>query len=334
MHLATRPWITAGVALVGTSIVAVTPVAAPRPGLPDLQVRAVQLATAFDPITEWEDVFQTASTNATAIFDDWSAAPFPVLQQVIANQEGYFQDLLSNPADISTVLTDIQDNLSAAGTALFAADPNALDVGHDGIFSLLPLFLGDDATEVQALLDFSASPLSGVLLGLVGPVISPILALNDDVSDIVTALSGATPDLTTAFDDLVNIPASLTGAFLNGYGDLDLSSLLSLLPSDLFSGVSLSSIEVAMPGLLSEGGSLFNALGLGIDLSGVTLTLDPGDAPGALGSLVDLDQSIAEALGWSGTGDPLASLLDAGTSAGSELPSLGTDLSTLLTSLF
>jgi hypothetical protein len=89
-----------------------------------------------------------------------------------------------------------------------------------------------------------------------------------------------------------------------------------------------------MPGLLSEGGSLFNALGLGIDLSGVTLTLDPGDAPGALGSLVDLDQSIAEALGWSGTGDPLASLLDAGTGAGSELPSLGTDLSTLLTSLF
>src|SRR3984885_10757433 len=109
MHLATRPWITAGIALVGNSIVAVTPVAAPRPGLPDLQVRAVQLATAFDPITEWEDVFQTASTNATAIFDDWSAAPFPVLQQVIANQEGYFQDLLSNPADISTVLTDIQD---------------------------------------------------------------------------------------------------------------------------------------------------------------------------------------------------------------------------------
>jgi hypothetical protein len=107
----------------------------------------------------------------------------------------------------------------------------------------------------------------------------------------------ATRDLTTAFDDLVNIPTSLVGAVLNGYDDLDLSSLLSLLPSDLFSGVSLSSIEVAMPGLLSEGGSLFNALGLGIDLSGVTLTLDPGHAPGALGSLVDLGQELAEAIG-------------------------------------
>lgn len=31
MHLAPRPWITAGVALVGTSIVAITPMAAPPP---------------------------------------------------------------------------------------------------------------------------------------------------------------------------------------------------------------------------------------------------------------------------------------------------------------
>ncbi len=92
---------------------------------------------------------------------------------------------------------------------------------------------------------------------------------------------------------MANIPTSLVGAVLNGYGDLDLTSL----PSDLFSRVPLSSIEVAMAGLLSEGGSLFNALGLGIDLSGVTLTLDPGDAPGALGSLVDLGQELAEAIG-------------------------------------
>ena len=319
MQLATRPWITVSVALVGAGAIAAIPMAASSPHLPDLQARAVNLTSGTDPITAWEDVLQAASTNATAIYDQFAAAPFPVLQQVIVNQSGYLEDLIKDPSSISTVLTDIENNLTAAGAAPFAADPNSLDDVHNAIFGLLPLFEGDNAAVLQPLLDFAASPLSGILLGAVGPLISPILALNDDISAIATALGGTTPDLTTAFDDLVNIPASLTGAFLNGYGDVDLSALLQLLPSDLFSGVSLSSIEVAMGGLLSEGGSLFNALGLGIDLSGVTLTLDPGEAPGALGSMVELAQVIAEAIGWSGTGDPLASLFDVGTTSTADL---------------
>lgn len=319
MELATRPWITAGIALAGAGAIVATPMAMSSPTLPDLQTRAVNLTSGVDPLTEWADVLQAAQANATGIFDQFAAAPFPVLQQEIVNQAGYLQDLIGDPSSISTVLTDIQDNLMAAGAAPFAADPGTLDIAHDGIFGLLPLFEGDNAAQFQPLLDFAASPLSGILLGAVGPLISPMLALNDDITDIGTALSGATPDLTTAFDDLVNIPASLTGAFLNGYGDVDLSALLPLLPSDLFSGVSLSSIEVAMGGLLSEGGSLFNALGLGIDLSGVTLTLSPGEAPGMLGSMVELAQVIAESIGWSGTGDPLAALFDMGANSAADL---------------
>lgn len=319
MELATRPWITAGIALAGAGAIVATPMAMSSPTLPDLQTRAVNLTSGVDPLTEWEDVLQAAQANATGIFDQFAAAPFPVLQQEIVNQVGYLQDLIGDPSSISTVLTDIQDNLMAAGAAPFAADPGTLDIAHDGIFGLLPVFEGDNAAQLQPLLDFAASPLSGILLGAVGPLISPMLALNDDITDIGTALSGATPDLTTAFDDLVNIPASLTGALLNGYGDVDLSALLPLLPSDLFSGVSLSSIEVAMGGLLSEGGSLFNALGLGIDLSGVTLTLDPGEAPGMLGSMVELAQVIAESIGWSGMGDPLAGLFDMGANTTADL---------------
>ncbi|MCV7257316.1 outer membrane porin GjpA [Mycobacterium shimoidei] len=321
MELATRPWITAGIALAGAGAIVATPMAMSSPTLPDLQTRAVNLTSGVDPLTEWADVLQAAQANATGIFDQFAAAPFPVLQQEIVNQVGYLQDLIKDPSSISTVLADIQDNLAAAAAAPFAADadPGTLDISHQAIFELLPLFEGDNAAELQPLLDFATSPLSGILLGAVGPLISPMLALNDDITDIGAALSGATPDLTTAFDDLVNIPASLTGALLNGYGDVDLSALLPLLPSDLFSGVSLSSIEVAMGGLLSEGGSLFNALGLGIDLSGVTLTLEPGEAPGMLGSMVELAQVIAESIGWSGTGDPLASLFDMGANTTADL---------------
>jgi hypothetical protein len=33
---------------------------------------------------------------------------------------------------------------------------------------------------------------------------------------------GSTPDFTTALQDLANMPADITNAFLNGYGDVDL----------------------------------------------------------------------------------------------------------------
>ena len=64
-HMATRPWIAAGVALVGAGAVAVTPVAAPIPALSSLQSPAVELTAGLDPFGAWQDVFNTASANAT-----------------------------------------------------------------------------------------------------------------------------------------------------------------------------------------------------------------------------------------------------------------------------
>jgi hypothetical protein len=55
LQLATRPWIIAGVGLVGISPVIATPTAAASPGV---QMRAVQL-TSFDP-NNWTDVLQLA----------------------------------------------------------------------------------------------------------------------------------------------------------------------------------------------------------------------------------------------------------------------------------
>jgi len=227
-----------------------------------MQTRAVQLTTAADPLTEWGDVLQTAETNATDIFDHFSAAPFADLQQSIVNQVGYVEDLIKNPSDIGTVLTDLQNNV----TALFGAatDPGALwgpfvpdggatdtlyqsldtvvnstgtgvfdgilSVNHDQLFLLtqelvLPSLITDTSLQPLAneLLDFTGSPLSGVLIGELGTTLSPVLEFNADITAIGDALGGSTPDLTTAFQDLVNMPADITNTFLNGYGDVDLT---------------------------------------------------------------------------------------------------------------
>jgi hypothetical protein len=176
---------------------------------------------------------------------------------------------------------------------------------------VLPLLLGDTlASEVEPYLDFSGSPLSGILWGGIGTTLSPALQFNDDVTGISEALSGANPDYTTAFDDLLNMPANLTNAFLNGYGDVNLDTLLS----DL--GVTPPAtdipLDVDLGGLLSPAGSLINGVGftdtLG-DCSIVCATLDvPTTAVGPIASLFEMDQAVAESIGWDGVGSPLATL--------------------------
>ncbi len=110
MQLALRPYVTAGVAIVGAGVIAATPITAVAP---DIQNRAVTLSAAVqtmdlptpadadlfattlaessfvDPIARWAEVFTLTSTNLTKLFENALADPAPVLRQIIANQTGY-----------------------------------------------------------------------------------------------------------------------------------------------------------------------------------------------------------------------------------------------------
>ncbi len=120
MQLALRPYVTAGVAIVGASIIAATPITA---AAPEIQNRAVTLSAAVqtldlpspadaspfaailgdanpfatplaessfvDPIARWAEVFELTSSNLTKLFQNALAEPAPVLRQIIANQTGY-----------------------------------------------------------------------------------------------------------------------------------------------------------------------------------------------------------------------------------------------------
>lgn len=110
MQLALRPYVTAGVAIVGAGIIAATPITA---AAPEIQNRAVTLSAAVqtldlpspadaspfvaapaessfvDPIARWAEVFELTSTNLTKLFQNALADPAPVLRQIIANQTGY-----------------------------------------------------------------------------------------------------------------------------------------------------------------------------------------------------------------------------------------------------
>lgn len=178
---------------------------------------------------------------------------------------------------------------------------------------ILPLLVGEDqAAEIQPYLEFSGSPLSGILWGSFGTTVGPLLQINEDITAITAALSGGTPDYPTAFNELLNMPANVTNAFLNGYGEINLETLLTQFGIAAPADLDASAINLDLGGLLSPAGSLIDGIGI-VDTFGncsiACATLDvPSTLVGPIASLFMQDQAIAEAVGWDGVGQPLAQL--------------------------
>lgn len=327
MKIAAGSLIPASLVLASAGVIAVSSAISPAP---DVEKPAVALIAVDDPLTAWEDVLQTASTNATTLYDQWTADPFPVLQQVSDNLTGYLANL---PGDAGTISTQIVDNLQAAFAAAFEGSTNSF------LADALPA-LG----HYQDLYEFAASPASGVLLGELGTVLSPILALNDSIQDIHGDLSGATPDLTAALNNLLDIPANIADAYLNGQfldgtsPEIDLASLISAL------GVApYYSVDATLPlgGLLStDGGSLLSALALGIgyappcsdDVCFAEFEEQLGGAVGPVAALEVLAQDIAQAITPS-TPAAADSLPDLSALLGSDLSTALTNVSAEFTTL-
>jgi hypothetical protein len=164
----------------------------------------------------------------------------------------------------------------------------------------------------QQLLEFSTTALSGVLLGFAGPVVGPLLVLASSLESIRSDLSASAPDLAGAMETLANIPAAMTDAFLNGGQHVDVTALVKAVGPAI--GVSFPDgveVGIALGGLLTAGGSAFNALDFTYDnnLLGVLhihVPLATGTPSGPIGSLMELTRTIAKAIGWVGVATPAA----------------------------
>lgn len=324
LHAGARPHLTAGIALLGAGMIAVTPVAPP---MPDVEVAALQLAASIDPLAPWVDVFNTTSANATEVFDFFSESTV-ALQKAIVDEVGALGGLIvNNPTAIGDVLSAIGGNLedmfaaatfagvdvaSSAGTALGA---QTLDFNHlwalqyisgmdmgTAMGHVVQIPAVEPAAEIFTLL---SSPLSGVLIGAVGPFVSPGVAVINSTGAFTDNLGAG--DLSAAVQDLLAAPASAVGAFFNG-ATLNLDPLLPLLDQALQvpAGNEVTGASLAFGGLFTSGvteagngGSLFNSLGLDLIMAG--MGPNPydasGEAIGPIGALADLLQIVAGAIG-------------------------------------
>jgi hypothetical protein len=269
-----------------------------------VQQFAANVPDYLDDTRSFNADLATAFTAATTPFTSVDPEPY------------IYSSLDTTPSNISvdSVLGHLFDIPLPGKDGLLDILTNGLNVDL-GITTINIPVLSDlvgaaDAAQIEPYLPFSGSPLSGILWGGIGTTLSPYLQFNDDITGISAALDGANPDYPTAFDDLLNMPANLTNAFLNGYGDVNLDTVLT----DL--GIATPPTDVALTadlgGLLSPAGSLIDGIGftdtIG-DCSIVCATLNvPETAVGPLASLFEQDQAIAESIGWDGVGQPLAHL--------------------------
>lgn len=340
MQNALRPYVTTGVAMVGASLIAVTPVVVPPP----LEVRAVHLVDA------WSDLFAESAANWQHII---SGADMTAISQV-------YSEFLTNPLGVIDAFT----NLTPTVTTDLATLPGTISVELPPGLELAIADLGATGATFTALHDVAQQLItnpSGLYEGI-ATVLNGFLNGQDNISLLDGAITIPFYNGMLAPLQPVSVDLNLT-ALINALGlgttplsNLDLSSLLSQLGlGDLNLGSLFSDLGLSTKGLgtlladatnpVTTLNGLLNLLGLnGLGTGdGITLGLTNILSGLRLDTNVNLNSlTLADVLGAFGINSPLSDL--SGLSLSSILSSFGvavpsgatlgdTTLTSLLTSL-
>ena len=277
MNVSTRSYLTTGIAAVGAGAMALTPIQAlPAQSTVAseraISTMAVQLASTIDPITPWVNTITTTGENVTALIDYYIKQPIPLAQTIWTNLGIYMKE------DSSTVSDQIKANLntffyapwSPGACSQYCPEPNAMPLKppiYEGefvsdvpitdpiealfgaqlsqrtLFSLIPLVVGGAdasgwADPIASLINFTATPYSGQLVGLLGPAIAPLISISRSLK--AAGEFSMAGDSIGALNEIINIPANMTNAVLNGAGYLDLTDIAKGLLPDAIKTIGLN----------------------------------------------------------------------------------------------
>jgi hypothetical protein len=318
-QIAMRPYATAGVALVGASVIAVTPLVTPPPAS-NLQTRQVQLVDA------WSDLLTDTTANLDNIISNANQSD---IAQV-------FSALLTNPAGVIQAFTNLDPTVTTDTSSL----PITVGVQLPPGLEVLIAQLGAEAASFQAIsgvaAQLSADPSNAlsILYEGLGSVLNAGLNGADNVSILdgiitIPLFNGILAPLQTMNVDLNLIDLlNALGLGTLSLSNLDLSGLLSQLGlGDLTLGGLFSDLGISGDGLGTLLGdpslsTLLGDLGLGnLGLGNLGLT----DVLNDLGLNTTLnDLSLSTVLSAFGINSPLSDL--SGLSLSSILSSFGVDL--------
>jgi hypothetical protein len=282
-----RPYATAGIALVGASIIAVTPVAAPPI---KAQVRPVQLVDAWSDLitnttTNLDNIISNAnSSDITQVFSDLLTNPYGVIAALANVDPTVTTDLTSLPATISVDLPPGLElmiaGLGSSGATLTALESVAQQLQSDPSFT--NLYEGV-ATVLNAYLNGqdNISLLDGAItIPLYNGILAPETSadININLTSLIDALGLGNTPLTDL--DLSSLLSQI------GLGDLSLGSLFSDLG---LSGQGLGTLLANATNPVTTLSGLLNLLGLDNLGSGDSITLTLTNILNGLGLDTNVD---------------------------------------------
>lgn len=245
MQLSLQPFTTAGIALVGASAIALSPLAPPpvtASATTTVSTAAVQLSAAssfVDPIAYWGDVLELTNTNLSKIFAAASAEPFPVVRQIVSNQTGYMNTIgtaLTATAqklevyftsdavgNFKPAITRAKDLLAQGDlTGSYSQISGSITVLGTAAYPMLPLLAIPYEVVQNAANILKALSQQGTNFGITAKVAFGLLgaaqlAGRSTATTLQTIVDAAeTRDPISIASAIINSPAQLTDAFLNG----------------------------------------------------------------------------------------------------------------------
>lgn len=195
MLRAIRPYMTAGVALVGASVIAVSPISPAAPALASaarVETAAVQLAAIPSPLEIYSGLIEKAMKNSVTLTELFISNPFPIVNAIARNEI----DALADAAE-AFAAGDGAATLAAVADAVLVPFRAAVDAGT---------FVFQTLLQPETLLGLSFVAL--------GPVINAFLAAGEAIGDIIDAVT--TADFVGLVNAVINVPGRILDGVING----------------------------------------------------------------------------------------------------------------------
>jgi hypothetical protein len=236
LQLALRHYVTSGIALVGASVIAITPVQPVPSALSDMHVPAVyaadvQLAAVLNPFEVFAPIVGQAVSNAQVIGQKVLENPMPILRALALNQLDGAGTLMGLGMDVGAALAAmvlaVPGNIQTAIGLLQAGQVDqALKVVENGFVSpFIPLFmtglpklievLKQPLIDAQVLLDTLPSTL---IVGVGFPLLNTAYGLQTQIVNGITAVVAAlgTGNPEAVVNAIITGAANFTQELLNG----------------------------------------------------------------------------------------------------------------------
>jgi hypothetical protein len=232
-----RRYSTAGIAMASAGVIALSPLTIPPPDLhlpaptTVASTRTVDLTAFVNPLAVWGDVLTTTVTDIGNLGQAFAADPFPLAKQVIANQVRYATQLMTIAQGVGNGVVNwantVPDSLRTMAQQLAAGQISDAVMSGWGIFVngvvgvLFPVLQLDIPQQVAQNMANVVKAITPVVAQLGFAVLNTMYQATDAFGDIAQNFYNAAKvgDIVTAASELINAPANLTGAVLNGWGE-------------------------------------------------------------------------------------------------------------------